>query len=279
MSYKIVVDSCCELPEKYKKDPHFEIVPLGLEVGDYRIMDDEHFNQKEFLEQVASCPQCPRSSCPSPESYRQAFESEAEHIYVVTLSGNLSGSYNSAMVGRQMYLEEDESKQIYVMDSCSASCGETQLALLAASLEEQGLSFEEVVSRLEAFRSEMNTYFVLDNLETLRKNGRLSKVKALVASALKIKPVMGATSEGDIVQLDQARGINKALMKMVDAIVNDAQHVENKTLAISHCNCPERAEMVKEALLERLAVQDVFVLDTQGVSSMYANDGGIIIAL
>ena len=133
MSYKIVVDSCCELPEKYKKDPHFEIVPLGLEVGDYRIMDDEHFNQKEFLEQVASCPQCPRSSCPSPESYRQAFESEAEHIYVVTLSGNLSGSYNSAMVGRQMYLEEDESKQIYVMDSCSASCGETQLALLAAS--------------------------------------------------------------------------------------------------------------------------------------------------
>ena len=63
---------------------------------------------------------------------------------------------------------------------------------------------------------------------------------------------MGATSEGDIVQLDQARGINKALMKMVDAIVNDAQHVENKTLAISHCNCPERAEMVKEALLERL---------------------------
>ena len=85
---------------------------------------------------------------------------EAEHIYVVTLSGNLSGSYNSAMVGRQMYLEEDESKQIYVMDSCSASCGETQLALLAASLEEQGLSFEEVVSRLEAFRSEMNTYFV-----------------------------------------------------------------------------------------------------------------------
>lgn len=169
MSYKIVVDSCCELPEKYKKDPHFEIVPLGLEVGDYRIMDDEHFNQKEFLEQVASCPQCPRSSCPSPESYRQAFESEAEHIYVVTLSGNLSGSYNSAMVGRQMYLEEDESKQIYVMDSCSASCGETQLALLAASLEEQGLPFEEVVSRLEAFRSEMNTYFVLDNLETLRK--------------------------------------------------------------------------------------------------------------
>ena len=153
------------------------------------------------------------------------------------------------------------------------------IAMKIVECEEKGLSFEKIIETVDKYIEEMSTFFVLENLETLRKNGRLSRVKALVASALKIKPVMGATSEGDIVQLDQARGINKALMKMVDAIVNDAQHVENKTLAISHCNCPERAEMVKEALLERLAVQDVFVLDTQGVSSMYANDGGIIIAL
>ena len=158
-----------------------------------------------------------------------AFESEAEHIYVVTLSGNLSGSYNSAMVGRQMYLEEDESKQIYVMDSCSASCGETQLALLAASLEEQGLSFEEVVSRLEAFRSEMNTYFVLDNLETLRKNGRLSGIKALVASTLSIKPVMAGTMDGRIEQIGQGIGIRKGLQKMADAVVRNVARPEEKT--------------------------------------------------
>ena len=279
MSYKIVVDSCCELPEKYKKDPHFEIVPLGLEVGDYRIMDDEHFNQKEFLEQVASCSQCPRSSCPSPESYRQAFESEAEHIYVVTLSGNLSGSYNSAMVGRQMYLEEDESKQIYVMDSCSASCGETQLALLAASLEEQGLPFEEVVSRLEAFRSEMNTYFVLDNLETLRKNGRLSNLKAWVAGALNIKPVMGATPEGTICQLGQARGMAKALDYMVNEIVKRTKECEKKILSIAHCNCPERAKQVKEKLEKLAKFKDIRIVNTAGVSTMYANNGGVIVAV
>ena len=135
---------------------------------------------------------------------------------MVTLSGNLSGSYNSAMVGRQMYLEEDESKQIYVMDSCSASCGETQLALLAASLEEQGLPFEEVVSRLEAFRSEMNTYFVLDNLETLRKNGRLSGIKALVASTLSIKPVMAGTMDGRIEQIGDRKStrLNSSHLKL-----------------------------------------------------------------
>ena len=171
------------------------------------------------------------------------------------------------MLGANLAQEEDEDLKIHVFNSRSASIGETLIVKKIVECEEAGMSFERVVETVELYISTQHTYFVLENLETLRKNGRLSKTKALVASALKIKPVMGATSEGDIVQLDQARGINKALMKMVDAI------------AISHCNCPERAEMVKEALLERLAVQDVFVLDTQGVSSMYANDGGIIIAL
>ena len=283
MSYKIVVDSCCELPEKYKKDPHFEIVPLGLEVGDYRIMDDEHFNQKEFLEQVASCPQCPRSSCPSPESYRQdvlrPILEAGNNVLHLAFSSGLSGSYNSAMVGRQMYLEEDESKQIYVMDSCSASCGETQLALLAASLEEQGLPFEEVVSRLEAFRSEMNTYFVLDNLETLRKNGRLSGIKALVASTLSIKPVMAGTMDGRIEQIGQGIGIRKGLQKMADAVVRNVARPEEKTLMITHCNCPERAESVKRMVTSKVSVKDVVIMDTAGVSSMYANDGGVIVTI
>ena len=167
------------------------------------------------------------------------------------------------MLGANLAQEENEDLKIHVFNSRSASIGETLIVKKIVECEEAGMSFERVVETVELYISTQNTYFVLENLETLRKNGRLSKTKALVASALKIKPVMGATPEGDIVQLDQARGINKALMKMVDAIVNDAQHVENKTLAISHCNCPERAEMVKEALLERLAVQDVFVLDTQ----------------
>ena len=279
MSFHIVADSCCELTADMKKRGNIEIAPLTLEVGGESILDDETFDQKYFLKRVAECPECPKSACPSPERYMKAYECEADHIYAVTLSSELSGSYNSAVLGANLAQEENEDLKIHVFNSRSASIGETLIVKKIVECEEAGMSFERVVETVELYISTQHTYFVLENLETLRKNGRLSKTKALVASALKIKPVMGATSEGDIVQLDQARGINKALMKMVDAIVNDAQHVENKTLAISHCNCPERAEMVKEALLERLAVQDVFVLDTQGVSSMYANDGGIIIAL
>ena len=279
MSFHIVADSCCELTADMKKRGNIEIAPLTLEVGGESILDDETFDQKYFLKRVAECPECPKSACPSPDYFRKSFLNGAERCYAVTLSAQLSGSYNSAVLGANLAQEENEDLKIHVFNSRSASIGETLIVKKIVECEEAGMSFERVVETVELYISTQNTYFVLENLETLRKNGRLSKTKALVASALKIKPVMGATSEGDIVQLDQARGINKALMKMVDAIVNDAQHVENKTLAISHCNCPERAEMVKETLLERLAVQDVFVLDTQGVSSMYANDGGIIIAL
>ncbi|WP_461873884.1 DegV family protein [Fusicatenibacter sp.] len=279
MSFHIVADSCCELTADMKKRGNIEIAPLTLEVGGESILDDETFDQKYFLKRVAECPECPKSACPSPDYFRKSFLNGAERCYAVTLSAQLSGSYNSAVLGANLAQEENEDLKIHVFNSRSASIGETLIVKKIVECEEAGMSFERVVETVELYISTQHTYFVLENLETLRKNGRLSKVKALVASALKIKPVMGSTPEGDIVQLDQARGINRALMKMVDAVVNDAQHVETKTLAVSHCNCPERAEMVKEALLERLAVQDVFVLDTQGVSSMYANDGGIIIVL
>lgn len=104
-------------------------------------------------------------------------------------------------------------------------------------------------------------------------------MKSLVASALKIKPVMGSTPEGTICQLDQARGMNKALVKMVQHIVEKAENSEEKVLAISHCNCKDRAELLKNALLEKINVKDVVILDTAGVSTMYANNGGIIAAL
>ena len=143
MRYKIVVDSCCELPQDLKQDDRFEIVPGPLMVGDaYVKEDDENFNQREFLDAVASCPECPKSACPSPERYMDAYKTEAEHVYAVTLSSKLSGSYNSALLGRNLYHEKYGEKDILVVDSKSASCGETQIAYKIVELEEQGLPFD-----------------------------------------------------------------------------------------------------------------------------------------
>ena len=279
MSFKIVVDSCCELPEEYLQDPRFEIVPLGLEVGDYQIQDDENFNQAEFLKKVAECPKCPKSACPSPERFREAYHTEAEHVYVITLSSHLSGSYNSAVLGMNLYREKYGKKQIHVIDSESASCGETQIVKKLVELEEQGLSFEEIVKQIEEFRSNVHTYFVLDNLDTLRKNGRLSRVKAFVASTLAVKPVMGSTDDGNIVQRGQAIGMKKALVKMADIILGEKTDLQKRTLMITHCNCPDKAEKFKEIICKKADFRNILIMDTAGVSSMYANDGGIIVTV
>lgn len=279
MRYKIVVDSCCELPEELKKDSRFEIVPLTLIVGDaYEKPDDENFNQREFLDAVAACPKCPKSACPSPERYMEAYRTEAEHVYAVTLSSQLSGSYNSAVLGKNLYHDTYGEKEIYVVDSRSASCGETQLAYKIMELEEAGLSFAEITEKLEQYVKGMHTYFVLETLETLRKNGRLSRVKALVASTLNIKPLM-AGDNGSIVQLGQGIGMKKALAKLVDTAVSEVKNAETRRLMITHCNNPSAAESVRKSIEERLPVKEVVIMDTAGVSSMYANDGGVIVTL
>lgn len=254
---------------------------LELDVDGYRIRDDESFDQHDFLRRVKESVKGPKSSCPSPEEYMQAFEGEADHIYVVTLSGKLSGSYNSAVLAVNLYNEEHEDcgKQIYVFNSRSASIGETLIGMKVQELEESGLSFDEVVKQTEEYISSMNTFFVLETLDTLRKAGRLSNLKAFVASTLNIKPVMGSTDEGSIQQLGQARGMKRALAKMVEDVVAATKDCEHRILAISHCNCPERAQYVK-ACLEKLAgFKKIVIVDTAGISSMYANDGGIIIAV
>ena len=276
MKYKIVVDSCCELPESLLQDERFQRVPLGLEVGNYSILDDESFDQKEFLRKVAEYPKCPKSSCPSPERFMESFHEEAEHVYAVTLSSHLSGCYNSAQLGKRLYLEKFGEKQIHVVDSESASGGETQIALKIRELEEKGFSFEKIVEKVEAFRDSIHTYFVLDNLETLRKNGRLSGVKALVASTLNIKPVMGS-NKGEIIQKSQTIGIKKALSRMAELAASEVRNAAERRLIITHCNAAERAEQVKQMILEKVKFRECIIMDTRGVSSMYANDGGVIV--
>ena len=278
MSYKIAIDSCGELLNEWKDDERIEAVPLTLMVGGESIIDDETFDQKDFLKKVAACPECPKSACPSPERYMKAYECEADHIYAVTLSSELSGSYNSAVLGKSLFLEDNPGKKIHVFNSKSASGGESLIAMKIVECEEKGLSFEKIIETVDKYIEEMSTFFVLENLETLRKNGRLSRVKALVASALKIKPVMGSTDEGTIIQLDQARGMKKALVKMVNSIEEKkSSDPQERMVGIAHCNCPQRAEMVKEEIIKRLPFKDVILVNTAGVSTMYANDGGIIV--
>lgn len=278
MSYKVIVDSCGELTQEMKDSGCFINVPLTIMLGDYHIVDDETFDQADFLKRVEEYPDCPKTSCPSPEKYMESYRCDADHMYAVTLSANLSGSYNSAVLGKNLYEEEYGDKPIHVFDSRSASIAQSLIALKIAECEEAGMSFEETVETVENYITDQVTYFVLESLEALRKNGRLTGMKAIVATALNIKPYCGATPQGTIFQVGQARGIKKALSKMVDVFAEEIKNPEEKIVAISHCNCYERAMDVKRMIEAKITPKKIIVLDTRGISSTYASDGGIIVS-
>ncbi len=277
--YKIIIDSCGELSQEMKENGHFENVPLTLQIGDEDIVDDASFDQASFLEKVAASEEGPKSACPSPDAYMQAMDCDADHIYVVTLSSQLSGSYNSACLAKDLFLEDNEDKQIHVVDSKSASIGETLIGLQIAVFEEMGLDFDAIVEKISDYVESQHTFFVLETLETLRKAGRLSNLKAKLASTLNIKPIMGSTDEGSIQQLGQARGMGKALDRMVSSMIEVTSNCEERVLAISHCNCYERALQLKEKIEKVASFKEIFIVDTAGVSSMYANDGGLIMVV
>lgn len=278
MRYKIIGDSCLDLTKEMRKDPCYSMIPLTLMVGERHFVDDETFDQKEFIKVVKGYPECPKSACPSPEMFKEAYCCEEENVFVITLSAALSGSYNSAVLAKSLYEEEYGKKNILVLDSKSASSGQLNIAMYIRELCDQGLEFDEICEKAAACRDRMNTYFVLESLDTLKKNGRLTGLQAFFATKLNIKPVMGADN-GTIIKLDQARGIQKALQRMAEIAVKEAGTTKDKRLVIAHCNAPERAQFMKEKLCSMAEFKEVVITDTCGVSTVYASDGGVILAL
>ena len=277
MSFHIVCDSCTDLTEEDLKKGCYTLVPLTLLVDGEEIIDDETFDQADFLAKVAASKESVKSACPAPESYMEAY-SKADDIYVVTLSAELSGSYNSAVLGKNLYEEENGTKNIHVVNSRGAATTQVLIARKLNEYASQGMPFEEVVDKIEEYTTSLRTYFVLETLEVLRKNGRLSRLSATIAGALNIKPVMIGTRDGVIQKAAQARGMKKALAKMVEHMVSEGRDLTRRQFVISHCNCYERAVYVKELIKKHLHAEDVDIVDTKGVSSLYACDGGIIVS-
>ena len=131
--------------------------------------------------------------------------------------------------------------------------------------------------RTEAYIDRLKTLFVLENLDNLRKNGRLSRMQSLVTGALRVKLLCGSTPEGEIQKLGQGLTVRQTLAKMVGVMADDPDHADRR-LVIAHCNCPERAEAVREMVRQKCRFGEVMIVPTGGVSTVYANDGGIVAA-
>lgn len=278
MNFKIVVDSCCDITNEIKKNINVEITPLTIELEGTRYTDDDSFSVNDFVKKMNESTTVPKTACPAPADYIDRFESDEENVFVVTLSSKLSGSYNSAEIAKDIYLSENDDKKIHVFDSLSASAGEVLLTLKIDYLAKLGKTYSQIVENINNYIKEMKTMFVLNKLDNLVKTGRMSLVKAAIANVLNIKPVLASNGKGEIIMINKGRGINKALSKMVNAIGETKGNLEEKLLVIAHCNCFKRANALKDKISNLYDFKDIFIVEMKGISSTYANDGGIVIA-
>lgn len=276
MSIKIIADSSCDLNDELREKLDIKIAPLILQLGNKSYVDDETLNIEEYIRDMALCETSPKTACPSPEDYLNRYKGP-ESTFVVTLSHALSGSYNSAVLAKNLFLEEVGNKFIHVFDSLSASVGETLVVLKINELSKLNLADMEIVDKVTNYIKEMKTFFLLESLDHLAKAGRLNHLVAKIASMLSISPIM-CGDNGTIKLVDKVRGYKRAFIKLIDTIGEEGKNLEDKVLGIAHCNCLDRALQLKEEALKRYHFKDVIIVEMNGLSSSYADNGGIVIA-
>lgn len=279
-NYKIYADSCCDYPDDALDISWITKIPLTISLDGVDYRDDDKLDCLDLLNKMKLSDSAPKSACPSSGDFFDAFNCEANDIYVVTLSEKLSGSYNSARLGAELLKENVESKNIYVFNSRSAACGELAICLKIKELAEKGLEFNEVVSQVESYIDSLSTLFVLEDLSVFRKNGRLNHLQALITSTLKLKMVMGAEPDGNIGVKGKALTTTKALSKLIELVVNKSKEFDPavRTLVITHCNCYDRAKKVCDDIMESCKFSFSVICHSSGISTIYANAGGIIVS-
>lgn len=280
MSIGIIADSCCDLDRKMKEMLHADLIPLKITVGGQVFTDDRDIDLAALRAAIKQSKTAATTACPSPEEYAEAMR-KYDSCMVITLSSKLSGSYNSAMVAKGLVEEECPQKKIHICDSKSASSGEVQIALMIRELDGRGLSFETIVELVEENISKTRTFFILEDLSTLMKNGRLNKVVGTVATMLSLRPIMGENGAGEIAMVDKVRGTQKALVRLTEIIAERTLTCGSKSvrLVLSHCNAEECGKGLRDMILRQCpAIGEVLLVATKGLSTVYANEGGVIVA-
>lgn len=276
MSMRIVADSCCDVNPEIQERTGVKLVPLTIQIDDEIYRDDGSLDIDNLIETMKESHEAPKTSCPSPQDFIEEYKGE-ESVFVVTLSSALSGTYRSAMLAKDIFLEEIENKFIHVFDSLSASIGETLVTLKISELINRGLKEVEIVEKVNNYIKGMKTFFTLQNLDNLVKSGRINHLVAMISSILSVRPIM-VGKNGEIEIYEKVIGAKRAFRRLLEAIGEQGVNLEERILGIAHCNCLDKALAFKEEVLKRYKFKDIVIVKTGGISTIYANEGGLIIA-
>ena len=275
MTWKIVADSGCDYREiaDLANQTTFESVPLTIQIDNEIFVDNAQLDIDGMMEKMYATSSASKSACPSPDDYLRNFEG-AENIFVVTITGSLSGSHNSAQLAKKLFLEEHPTANIHVIDSLSAG-GEVDLIVRKLNdLIKEGLSFEQVVEAITHYQKNTKLLFVLAKVDNLVKNGRLSKLIGAVVGLLNIRMVGEASDTGTLELLQKARGAKKALTAAVDEVLKAGY--KGGRIIIAHRNNEKFCQQFSEAIKEKFPAANISFLPTSGLCSFYAEEGGLL---
>lgn len=271
--FQILVDSASDLKNDYLDgcDIGFKVIPLTILAGDKEFVDNDNVNIDEMLSAMHTTKKS-SSACPSPQSFLDEFD-KAEYTFVVTITAKLSGCYNAAMVAKQSY---NKSENIHVIDSKAVSGTEILIVNKLVKLINEGLSYQEIIEKIEKYRDSKSLWFILQKFDNLINNGRMSKIAGLIANTLVIRPICIA-AEGEIKILKKIIGIKNAFSKLVQLIKEKKADYSEDTLIITHCKAEEEANKLKADIEQTCNFKEIQIVPMRGLCSYYALEKGVIL--
>lgn len=279
MNIGIVTDTSADFTSEEREALDFVYVPFTIEAGGESYLDDETLDQDALYADMKATKDPIRTACPSPFHYKEAIlKTGAEEIFVVTISSKLSGSYNAAQSAAQAMRSEYPGKKITVIDSKSASAGVSNVVDTLRGFTRAGDDFETAGKKILEYIERQITFFILESMDNLIKNGRIPRLAGKAVNVLNVKPIM--RSEDGAIALHQVnRGFKKSLRRLGDDLIKICKNRGADLITISHSSAEDKAQMLKEKIEEEIENVRIRIVQTKGLASAYADFGGIVVAL
>lgn len=273
---KIITDSSCDLNKDTIEKYDIGIVKLNVSFGE-DVYEDGDIEKSEFYKMMDDSNELPKTSCPSPEKFAKHYDCKEEEILVLTLTSKLSATYSTALLAKNMFLEENN-KKIEIIDTLNGSIGQGLLVVKACELAEEGKSLEEIVSEIEKLKNEVIFFGALDTLENAIKGGRVNPLAGKIINALNFKVIIQVI-DGVVKPVDKARGDNNCIKKVIDSVSKYINDGDKKSLAIAHSNCIEKAEKIKEIMKDKYDFKNITISEVGSVMGTYTSKGAILISI
>ncbi len=272
MEYIIVSDSSADLLSL--NNTAFCSVPLKIITDEKEYVDDATLNVLEMTRDLLAYKGTSRSSCPNVSEWKEAF-GDYDRVICVTMTSNLSGSYNAARLAMQEYLEENPEKKGLVLDTLSTGPENELVILKLEELIQKGLEIEEIETEIKEYMKKTHLIFCLDSLKNLANNGRVSGAVAKIAGILGIRIIGKASNIGTLEITNKARGPKRALEDILKNMLSNG-YIGGK-LSIHHCNNVEAAQELKQMVQKKFPVAPIILSKTRGLCSFYAEAGGVLV--